>query len=75
MLAPNDNFRCIECGKSQSFPGFAFYHGEPELGPAYYSDRGVLCSPACSLAHFSKRRAEGTMPQMPVKNPITGEFG
>lgn len=75
MLAPADKFRCIECGKPFSMAGFAYYHGDPDLGPAYFSDRGVLCSAKCSLVHVRKRHADGTMPVQPARNPMTGELG
>jgi hypothetical protein len=41
-----------------------------EEGPAYWTDRGILCSAQCSLAHHGKRRAEGTLPQEPAPDPF-----
>ena len=75
MLAPSDKFRCIECGKPFGMPGFAYHHGNPDDGPAYFSDRGVLCSAQCSLTHYRKRRADGTAQAQPARNPMTGDFG
>lgn len=75
MLARPEKFRCIECGLPFGSAAFAYYHGEMENGAAYWSDRGVLCSPKCSLAHFEKRRAAGTLPAHPAANPMTGRIG
>ena len=41
-----------------------------ENGAAYWSDRGILCSPKCSLAHFRKREAEGTLSHEPAPDPF-----
>lgn len=75
MLARPGKFACIECGLPFGSEGFAYYHGEFSRGPAYYTDRGVLCSVACSLAHHEKRRAAGTLPAAPPRNPMDGYFG
>lgn len=75
MLARPDTFRCIECHLPFTGPGFAYIHGDIAEGAAYWSDRGVLCGPKCSLAHVARRRAEGTMPQLPTPNPMTGRIG
>ncbi len=74
MLARPENFRCVECGRAFGAPGFAYYHGEIARGAAYWSDQGVLCSPACSTKHIVKRKADGTLPDAPMPNPMTGEF-
>ncbi len=70
MLARPDAYRCIECGLPYRAPGFHYYHGMLEEGPAYWTDRGILCSPQCSLTHHKKRRAEGTLPQEPAPDPF-----
>lgn len=70
MLARPETRRCIECGLPFGMPGFSYYHGDIEEGPAYWVDRGVLCSPACSVAHFRRREAEGSLPAMPADNPF-----
>ncbi|CAN7351695.1 hypothetical protein [Mesorhizobium caraganae] len=70
MLARPETYRCIECGLPYQANGFWYYHGEPERGPAYWTDRGILCSPQCSLAHHRKREAEGTLPQEPAPDPF-----
>ena len=70
MLARTPKPVCIECGLAYGAPGFAFHHGEREEGPAYYSDRGLLCSPVCATGHTKKRVAEGTMPKGPVECPV-----
>lgn len=74
MLARPETYRCIECGLAFGGPSFAYYHGDIDNGPAYWSDRGVLCSPKCSLVHFEKRRADGTLPTQPAVNPMTGRL-
>ena len=68
MLARPEKFRCVECGLPYDAEGF-HRHGT-EDGPAYWCDRGVLCSPQCSLAHFRRREAEGTLPTSPAADPF-----
>ncbi|TPK41573.1 hypothetical protein FJ492_19400 [Mesorhizobium sp. B2-5-4] len=70
MLARPDAYRCIECGLSYRAAGFSCYHGDVANGAAYWSDRGILCSPRCSLAHHRKRAAEGTLQQEPAPDPF-----
>ena len=70
MLARPDAYRCIECGLPYRAPGFHHYHGMIEEGPAYWTDRGLLCSPQCSLTHHKKRRAAGTLQQEPAPDPF-----
>jgi poly-beta-hydroxyalkanoate depolymerase len=70
MLARPETRRCIECGLPYTMPGFNYHHGQIENGPVYWSDRGILCSPTCSLAHFKRRGAEGTLPVAPAPNPF-----
>lgn len=69
MLARPEIYRCFECGLAFGADGFSHYHGKVEDGPAYWSDQGVLCSPACSLAHTRRRAAEGTLPERPSEDP------
>lgn len=66
MLARPETFRCIECGLASNAPSFAFHGGIVDHGPAYWCDRGVLCSVKCSVAHTEKRRAQGTLPDHPA---------
>ncbi|WP_163269169.1 hypothetical protein [Chelativorans alearense] len=70
MLARPEKYQCIECGKAMGTPDFAYHEGRIEHGPAYWCDRGILCSIQCSLAHHQKRQAEGTQPQRPAPNPF-----
>jgi hypothetical protein len=70
MLARTEKYRCIECGLAFGEPSFWLYGGRIENGPAYWTDRGVLCSPQCSIAHQRKREAEGTLPIAPPPNPF-----
>ncbi len=70
MLERPGKFRCVECGLSFGAAGFHHHHGMVEDGPAYWCDRGVLCSPACSLAHHRRRAAEGTLPDKPAPDPF-----
>lgn len=69
MLAPPTTYRCIECGRASTDPLFHFHYGRVENGPAYFCDRGVMCSPDCSLAHTRRRIAEGTRPERPTESP------
>ncbi|MDO9337070.1 MAG: hypothetical protein EON95_16770 [Caulobacteraceae bacterium] len=73
MLARTQKPACVECGLAYGAPGFVFYHGEREQGPAYWSDRGLLCSPVCATGHARKRFAEGTMPKGAVECPVVWE--
>lgn len=70
MLARPDTYRCVECGLPYRSPGFSYYEGILENGPAYWSDRGILCSPSCSLAHHRRREAEGTLQERPAPDPF-----
>ncbi len=70
MLARPETRRCIECGLPFGIEGFSYYEGRIDNGPAYWSDRGILCSPACSLTHFRQRRSEGSLPDRPAPNPF-----
>jgi hypothetical protein len=70
MLARPATHRCIECGLPLDAPGFQFHGGKRESGPAYWSDRGVLCSPRCSVNHTLRRRAESSLPDRPAPDPF-----
>jgi hypothetical protein len=70
MLARPEKHRCIECGTPFGAVTFWYHQGDIHNGPAYWCDRGILCSPACSLAHNRKRVAEGTLPDHPATNPF-----
>ncbi|QPC94176.1 hypothetical protein [Mesorhizobium sp. INR15] len=70
MLARPDAYRCTECGLPYRSEGFSYYEGKIENGAAYWSDRGILCSPRCSIAHHRKRQAEGTLRQEPAPDPF-----
>lgn len=73
MLARAEKFRCIECGLPYGSPLFHHHYGKIDNGAAYWCDRGVLCSPQCSLKHSLKRRAEGTSPSTPAPSPFEAE--
>lgn len=73
MLARPEKYRCVECGLPYGADTFDYYHGRIEEGPAYWSDAGLLCSPACSLSHYARRAADGTMPQAPAPNPFEND--
>jgi hypothetical protein len=60
---------CIECARGADDPAFAWHGGRRADGPAYWSDRGLLCSPACATAHARRRRAEGTEMREPAPAP------
>lgn len=71
MLAPPERYRCIECGKAMGRPDFTYHQGRMENGPAYWCDRGILCSLECSLTHHKKRVSEGTLPDRPAADPFS----
>lgn len=70
MLARPDAYRCVECGLPYRSDAFHHYHGRIEDGPAYWSDRGILCSPRCSLEHHRRRAREGSLASMPAPDPF-----
>jgi hypothetical protein len=45
-----------------------------EHGPAYYSDKGLLCSAKCSLDHFLKRQSDGDPMLKPAPVPKPENF-
>lgn len=59
MLKRTQARTCIECGLAYGHSDFSYHYGRIENGPAYWSDRGLLCSRACSVAHFERREKEG----------------
>jgi hypothetical protein len=61
---------CIECGRPYGHPAFAHHAGRSESGPAYWSDRGLLCSHACATAHFERRVKAGDPMREPAPNPL-----
>ena len=75
MLARAEKYRCIECGMLYGTETFAYYEGRIDLGPAYWCDRGLLCSPECALTHHKKRLAEGTVPQTPAPSGMRTQAG
>ena len=75
MLARTPKPVCVECGLAYGAPGFSLDHDRLDLGPAYWSDRGLLCSPECAGVHLRKRVAEGTMPKGPVECPVDWYMG
>ncbi|WP_352942944.1 hypothetical protein [Mesorhizobium sp. M0809] len=50
--------------------GFCYHEGKVENGAAYWSDRGILCSPPCSLTPHRKREAEETLLQVLALDPF-----
>lgn len=74
MLARPETRRCIQCGTPFDSPLFSYHQGDVKNGPAYWTDRGVLCSLICSLSHFMMRKAEGTAPSKPTPDPFEFDF-
>jgi hypothetical protein len=70
MLARPETRRCIECGLPYGMEGFQYHYGNIDNGPAYWADRGILCSPACSLTHFRRREREASLPDRPAPDPF-----
>jgi hypothetical protein len=60
----------VECGLPYGHTGFVYSAGKIENGPAYWSDRGLLCSHACSTAHFERREKEGDPMREPAPDPF-----
>lgn len=73
MLTRPEKNRCIECGKLLGAADFAYHEGRIENGPAYWCDRGILCSIECSLAHHRTRMADGSLPSRPAQDPFDAE--
>ncbi|WP_112664047.1 hypothetical protein [Microvirga flavescens] len=70
MLNRLSQRRCLECGRLYGDPDFTYHAGRIEKGPAYWTDEGVLCSHACSVAHFKRRNEEGR----PMAEPADETF-
>jgi hypothetical protein len=61
---------CVECGLPFGHTDFTYYAGNVQKGPAYWSDQGILCSSACSTAHFARREKEGNPMTEPAQDPF-----
>ncbi|HEV2558384.1 MAG TPA: hypothetical protein VGU45_07145 [Microvirga sp.] len=70
MLNRLHHTNCIQCGKPYGSPDFTYQAGRIENGPAYWSDRGLLCSAACGQAHTRQRLAAGDPMRDPAENPL-----
>lgn len=73
MLARTPRRLCLECGADFSAPGFVHYRGAMDNGPAYWSDQGILCGPACAAAHLKRRLADGSYRPAPCDCPVSVE--
>ena len=73
-FASLDNARETSLRKSLSVMRSAIdqYHGDKGRGPAYYTDRGVLCSARCSLGHHRKRLAAATAIEFAAVQAVPG---
>jgi hypothetical protein len=74
MLKRTQARTCIECGLPYDHPDFVHHAGRVENGPAYWSERGLLCSHACSTAHFEKRVKAGDPMTEPAPNPLEQDW-
>jgi hypothetical protein len=74
MLKRTRDRTCIECGLPYGHSDFTYHAGRVESGPAYWSERGLLCSHACSTAHFEKRVAQGDPMTEPAPNPLEQDW-
>ncbi len=74
MLKKAQARTCIECGLPYGHPNFTYHAGRIESGPAYWSERGLLCSHACSTAHFEKRVKQGDPMREPAPNPLEQDW-
>ena len=70
MLTRLHHTSCVECGKPYGDPAFTYEAGRIENGAAYWSDRGLLCSPPCAIEHFKRRRTAGDPMRDPAPNPL-----
>ncbi|MCG7394224.1 hypothetical protein MHY87_15060 [Microvirga sp. ACRRW] len=70
MLNRPQNRTCVECGRPYGHTDFAYHAGKIENGPSYWSDRGLLCSAACSTAHYEKREKAGDAMKEPAPDPF-----
>jgi hypothetical protein len=74
MLTKTQPRVCIECGLPYGHASFSYHYGQIGNGPAYWSDRGLLCSHACSMAHFERREKEGDPMREPAPNPLEQDW-
>jgi hypothetical protein len=74
MLKKTRARTCIECGLPYDHPDFVYHAGRVQNGPAYWSERGLLCSHACSTAHFEKRVKAGDPMTEPAPNPLEQDW-
>ncbi|NIX77381.1 hypothetical protein [Microvirga terricola] len=70
MLSRLQPRACVECGLPYGHTDFAYQGGKVEDGPAYWSDRGLLCSHACSVAHYVRREKGGDPMTEPAPDPF-----
>ncbi len=70
MLDRLHHAKCIECGKPFGAPDFGYHAGRIENGPAYWSERGLLCSQGCAQQHALRRRDAGDPMRAPADNPL-----
>lgn len=74
MLTKTQPRVCIECGLPYGHASFSYHYGQIGNGPAYWSDRGLLCSHACSMAHFERCEKEGDPMREPAPNPLEQDW-
>ena len=74
MLTKTQPRVCIECGLPYGHASFSYHYGQIGNGPAYWSDRGLLCSHACSMAHFERREKQGDPMREPAPNPLEQDW-
>lgn len=65
-----DSRSCIECGLPYDHVDFACHGGRTGNGPSYWSDRGLLCSVACSTVHSEHREKTGDPMREPAPDPF-----
>lgn len=70
MLTKASEFTCIVCGRGPDHPDYAWGNGRSSDGPAYWSERGAMCSAACALSHGLKRAADGDAMSEPADPPF-----
>jgi hypothetical protein len=68
-LALSITHNCVVCEKHYDAAGFYYAHDIKAEGPAYFSDKGALCSPQCALDHYLKRKADGDPMLKPARQP------
>ena len=70
MLQSLHHTNCLTCGKPYGATDFGYYSGRPENGPAYWSERGLLCSHECAGQPHRQRFAAGDPMRDPADNPL-----